>query len=181
MKITFVRHTAVDVEPGVCYGRTDVPVKESFPQEAAIVRKILEKTVEETGEEFDAVYRSPLSRCRKLADACGYPNAIPDERLYEMDFGEWEMQKYDEITDPRLQQWFEDWMNVSAPGGESFADQNRRVASFIDDMKKSGFKNVLAFTHAGVMMNAMLLYNLATTENMFSLQPVYGSLLTIEV
>ena len=31
----------------------------------------------------------------------------------EMNFGEWEMMRYDKITDPRLQEWYADFMNVT--------------------------------------------------------------------
>lgn len=180
MQITFVRHTAVDVEPGICYGRTDVDVKSSFAEEAAIVKTNIEAFTAEAGQDFDAVYRSPLTRCRLLADYCGYPDAIPDERLLEMNFGEWEMKRYDDIKDPRLQQWFDDWINVSAPGGESFSDQMHRVSSFIDEMKQSGKRNILAFCHAGIIMNAMLLAGKAEIHTVFSRQPAYGSLTTLE-
>ena len=181
MKITFVRHTAVDVEPGICYGRTDVPLKQTFPEEAAKAREAILTAMESNGEPFDAVFRSPLSRCRLLADACGYEDAIPDERLLEMNFGEWEMKRYDDIKDTRLQEWFDDWLHVSPPGGESFLDQNMRVRSFLDDMKKSGKENILVFTHAGIMMNVMLILGMASKERLFDSQPPYGGLLTVEV
>ena len=38
MRVTLVRHTSVDVPQGTCYGHTDVPVKTSFPEEAALVK-----------------------------------------------------------------------------------------------------------------------------------------------
>ena len=171
MKITFIRHTAVDVEPGVCYGRTDVPLKPTFPEEAAKVRETIRKTIISNGKPFDAVYRSPLSRCRLLAEACGYDEAIPDDRLLEMNFGEWEMQRYDDIKDPRLQEWFDDWLNVTPTGG----------ASFLDDMKNSGKGDVLVFTHAGVMMNVMLILGIIPLEKLFGSQPPYGGMITVEV
>ncbi len=180
-RITFVRHTAVDVEPGICYGRSDVPVRSSFPEEASRVRKNIEGTIMENGIVFDAVYRSPLSRCRLLAEACCYPEAIPDDRLLEMNFGEWEMQRYDDIKDPRLQEWFDDWLNVTPPGGESFHDQHLRVASFIKEMKESGKENILVFTHAGIMMNALLYLNIVPLERLFSSQPSYGDLLELTI
>lgn len=181
MKITFIRHTAVDVEPGVCYGRTDVPLKPTFPEEAAKVRETIRKVIISNGKPFDAVYRSPLGRCRLLAEACGYEEAIADDRLLEMNFGEWEMQRYDDIKDPILQEWFDDWLNVTPTGGESFLDQNRRVASFLDDMKNSGKGDVLVFTHAGVMMNALLYLNIVPLERLFSSQPSYGDLLELTI
>ena len=59
MRVTLVRHTTVDVPRMICYGQTDVPLKESFEEEAKVVRgKINPKT-------YDHVYCSPLSRCHQ--------------------------------------------------------------------------------------------------------------------
>ncbi len=33
MEVILIRHTSVDVPPGVCYGQTDVPLKPTFEQE----------------------------------------------------------------------------------------------------------------------------------------------------
>ena len=181
MKITFVRHTSVDIEPGTCYGRTDVALKNTFPSEAEKVKQKLRDKISLIGEDFDAVYCSPLSRCKLLADTCGYSCAIPDSRLLEMNFGDWELKKFDDIKDPKLQEWFDDWFNVSPPGGESFLDQNRRVKSFLDDLMISKNKNILIFTHAGVIMNAMLILNLADIKSLFSHQPPYGGFLEVEI
>ena len=35
MKVYLIRHTAVDVPSGTCYGQTDVPLKSTFEAEAA--------------------------------------------------------------------------------------------------------------------------------------------------
>ena len=35
MEVILIRHTSVDVPPGVCYGQTDVPLKPTFEQVAA--------------------------------------------------------------------------------------------------------------------------------------------------
>ncbi len=181
MRITFVRHTSVDVMPGICYGRSDVPVRSSFPEEAENVRISLEKEILENGKVFDAVFRSPLGRCGLLAEYCGYPDAIKDTRLLEMNFGKWEMQRYDDIKDPRLQEWYDDWLNVTPPGGESFLDQNKRAGAFLDEIKKSGKRNVLVFTHAGIMMNVMLILGITPLEKLFDSQPPYGGILSVEI
>lgn len=174
MEIVFVRHTAVDVAPGICYGQTDVGLKDSFPEEAETVKKKINGN-------FDAVFRSPLSRCKRLAEACGYADATPDYRLIEMDFGEWEMKKYDDIDDPRLKEWFENWQTIKATGGESFADQTKRVAEWIEEMKKTGARRILAFTHAGVIMNALLITGRVPVDKLFSSQPPYGGIVTLSV
>ena len=92
MKVTFIRHTKVGIPRGICYGWTDVPVADTFEQEAA-------ETLRNLGEnKFDKVYTSPLTRAVKLAEYCGHGDAQRDERLKEMNMGDWEMQKFDEIT-----------------------------------------------------------------------------------
>ena len=58
MEVILVRHTKVNVVPGMCYGNTDVDVASSFEEEAERVRQALLK------HEFDAIYSSPLQRCR---------------------------------------------------------------------------------------------------------------------
>lgn len=174
MKITLIRHTSVDVPPGTCYGQTDVPLKPTFPEEAAAVRERL------AGKEFEAVFTSPLSRCTRLATACGFPNATLDDRLKELNFGEWEMKKYDDITDPRLQEWFEDYINVAPTGGESFREQGVRLKEFIQDVKRKGYKSIGVFSHGGILLQAMLMTGVITPEEVFKLQPPYGGIIELE-
>ncbi|MCM1138140.1 MAG: alpha-ribazole phosphatase [Duncaniella sp.] len=174
MRITFIRHTSVDVPPGTCYGQTDVPLKPTFREEASAVKGQLK------GKEFDAVFTSPLSRCTRLADACGYTNAIRDYRLKELNFGEWEMKTYDEIDDPRLQEWFEDYFNVAPTGGESFKDQRDRLQEFIKEVKGSGYDSVAVFAHGGILLQAMLMAGVITPEETFKRQPPYGGVIELE-
>lgn len=175
MKIWMVRHTSVDVPAGTCYGQTDVPLKDSFPEEAAQCKANLPDI------QFDAVYTSPLTRCTRLATACGYPNARYDNRLKEMYFGEWEMQRFDEITGPEALEWYNDYLRHPAKGGESFMDLHNRVASFLDEIKNSQEQNVLVFAHGGVLMTALLYAGKATPETIFSMQPPYGGMICLEL
>lgn len=52
MEVIFIRHTSVDVPPGVCYGQTDVPLRNSFEQEAAVTSGNL-KSYRPKGRDFD--------------------------------------------------------------------------------------------------------------------------------
>ena len=92
MKITLIRHTRVAVETGICYGWSDVGVAPSFETEASRVKENI------SNEQFDIVYSSPLSRCRKLAAFCGFHEPILDDRLKELNFGEWEMKSWNELS-----------------------------------------------------------------------------------
>ena len=70
MEVILVRHTSVDVPKGTCYGWTDVPVRDTFEQEAQATKHALEQFLP-----LDKVYSSPLTRARKLAAYRGYPDA----------------------------------------------------------------------------------------------------------
>ena len=96
MEVILIRHTSVDVPPGMCYGQTDVPLKPTFETEAAVTAENLK-----TYLPFDHVYTSPLTRCVRLATYCGYPDAERDKRIMEINFGDWEMKPFEQNEDPR--------------------------------------------------------------------------------
>ncbi len=173
MEITLIRHTRVAVEGGTCYGWSDVPVADTFEQEAEVVRQHLNGIV------FDAAYTSPLSRARKLAAFCGFPDAIPDPRLREMNMGDWEMCRYDEIADPALQRWYDDYLHLPATGGESFPILCDRVGEFLDELSTTPHQRVAVFSHAGVLVAAGIWAGLWTPEEAFSHQVDYGGIMRI--
>lgn len=175
MKLTVVRHTAVEVPKGVCYGQTDVPLAGTFREEAEAVAGQL------AGTNHEAVFTSPLSRCVRLAEFCGYPQATRDARLMELNFGEWEMKRWDDITDPRLDLWFEDWLNVAATGGESYVDQRCRVMDFINEQRTNGIDDALIFTHGGVITHLLVAAGIITADKAFSEVPPYGSVVRIKL
>ncbi len=177
MIVHLVRHTSVDVPKGVCYGQTDVPLKESFPSEAQAVKSKLESL----DTKWDGIYCSPLSRCVKLAHFCGYKDALPDNRVKELNFGEWEMQPFDKIEDPRIKEWYDDYLRVRATAGESFEDQFNRVKDFLYEKKKEGKENILVFAHGGVLVCAKILCGMLKPQEAFSGLDDYGSVITIEI
>ncbi len=174
MDIYLVRHTSVDVPFGYTYGYTDVGLKETFEQEALLVKRAL------SGLSFDKVWSSPLSRCLKLATYCGYPDAIADDRIKELNFGEWEMKSWEELNnDPRSKEWFENWMEMPTPGGESFKDQYNRVACFLDEIRNGEFEKVCIFAHGGVLTNARIYAGQCPPEKAFEKLPSYGEVIRL--
>ena len=173
MRVTFIRHTSVAVPKGTCYGWSDVPLASTFAEEAAATKEKL------SGMLFDHAYSSPLSRALRLAEYCGFADATIDDRLREMNMGEWEMQRYDDIVDEGLQRWFDDYLHLPATGGESFPMLRQRVGSFLDDLSTLPFHHVAVFTHGGVIVAAGLYAGLFTEEEAFSHQPPYGGMMEI--
>ena len=175
MIIYLIRHTSVAVEPGICYGQSDVSLKSSFQEEAAITSSLLKDI------KFDKVYTSPLSRCLKLATYCGYPDAERDNRLMEINFGDWEMQPFASITDKKIEEWYKDYLNVRATNGESFMDQYARVANFMNDLKKNEYDTVAIFAHGGTIINARIYSGDIKIEDSFNSLTPYGGIEKIEL
>ena len=174
MKITLIRHTRVAVETGICYGWSDVDVAPSFETEASRVKENI------SNERFDIVYSSPLSRCRKLAAFCGFHEPILDDRLKELNFGEWEMKSWNELSsDPRSEAWFKDWVNNPTPNGESLQDQYDRVSDFLNELRKSGLQKVCLFAHGGVLTCARVYAGEYPLQDAFKNVPSYGAIVKL--
>ena len=176
MEVILIRHTSVDVPAGTCYGQTDVPLAPTFEAEAAVTKAALEAC-----GPVDAVWTSPLSRCTRLADYCGYPDARRDERLLEMNFGEWERQRYEEIRDPYIEKWYADYLHTPVPGGESFEMQFIRVSAFLDELRRQPYNRVAVFAHGGVLVCAGVYAGLAKPEDAFGSLTPYGGLRKITI
>ena len=84
MDIYLIRHTKTDTKKGLCYGQSDVPLADSFYDEAL---QLQQKLPELNGD--CKVFSSPLSRCLRLANRFS-DTVTTDERLLEMNFGNWE-------------------------------------------------------------------------------------------
>lgn len=175
MEIWFIRHTSVDVPRGTCYGRTDVPLRDTFEEEAAAVLKNIGET------SFEAVYSSPLTRARRLASYCGYPEPIVEPRVLEVNYGEWEMANFLENPTPGMLAWYEDWKNVRPPGGETFREAFLRVSGFIEELKVSGMERAAVFCHGGVLICAAIFSGSIPFEDALPGAFEYGEILKIEV
>lgn len=110
------------------------------------------------------VATSPLRRCAELAQRLALVlgrTYDSDTRLQEIDFGEWEGQRWDAIDRDALDAWSADLRHARAHGGESVAQFEARVDAWLDGCRESAAAgaSVLAVTHAGVirMIAALLL------------------------
>ncbi|WP_010102193.1 histidine phosphatase family protein, partial [Burkholderia oklahomensis] len=86
---------------------------------------------------------------RVLADDARAPVEI-DPRLSEIDFGAWEMKRWDEIGRDALDRWSADLMHAREHGGESAAQFVARVRPALAAFAASERASWVV-THAGVM------------------------------
>ena len=146
MDIYLIRHTKTDTVNGLCYGQCNVQLADTFVAEAKAIKEKLPELTENC-----LIYSSPLSRCLDLAETFQKPLMI-DERLLEIDFGDWEGSRFDAIDQQILQYWAENFVTHAPPNGESFNDLCRRVGHFWEELIATATaEQVLIITHAGVI------------------------------
>jgi len=144
MEIYVIRHTAVAVGKDICYGQTNVPLADTFIQDVKQLKKQLPT-------DFDTVFCSPLQRCKDLATELKYENTLFDNSILEMNFGDWENKKWNDIDQDKLNHWMADFVNVKTPNGENLLELFERVKLFFSNLRKQSFERVLIVTHAGVI------------------------------
>lgn len=176
IQLILIRHTSLDISPGICYGQSNIDVGSTFVEEAMLVKKQLEQY------KVDKAYTSPLQRCTKLADFCGYPNAIQENSLLELNFGDWEGQKWDDINDPNLALWYENWIDIPTTNGESFMMQYQRYTDFMEKLKfHNNNKTISLFTHSGILHCAKIYQGIDNFDNTFNHKFNYGEVLSFEI
>jgi alpha-ribazole phosphatase len=146
LKLTLIRHTSLQIQSGICYGQSDIDVAVNFADEVASTQVKLAEM------RFDAVYTSPLQRCVKLADALSLGNVVEDYRLKELNFGDWEMQAWDDIPRDIFDDWAHDYANKAPPNGETFSQLQQRGIHFLEEvLQKHAGENVAVVTHGGLI------------------------------
>lgn len=86
------------------------------------------------------------------------------------------MQRWEEIKDPLITEWFNDWINTPTRNGESFRDQYNRISEFLEEKKSAGLDNIAIFCHGGVIRCALIHAGLLKMEDAFTAEVDYGSI-----
>jgi alpha-ribazole phosphatase len=139
-----IRHTRVVVPAGVCYGRSDVPLADTFSEEARAVCARLSWVPTEA-------WTSPAQRCRALAGLLGTTCVRIEPRLQELDFGAWEGRRWEDFHDAESEAWANDPWNVRPPGGETAAELWARVGELRAELLARDSERIALVTHAGVV------------------------------
>jgi broad specificity phosphatase PhoE len=170
MSILLIRHEEPELR-GRFIGRSDPPLT-AAGREAALTKLV--------GVEVAAIYVSPLRRARETAAAiaCGVePIVLPE--LAEISFGEWEGLTWQEIQE----RWpgvacrkIEDWMGVTAPGGECWTDFCARLDRALDRVL-AGPRPAAIVAH--MVVNAALAARLLGSDPKHFRQQ-YGEILTCD-
>ncbi len=171
MQVFLIRHPSPLIEPGICYGRLDVDCK--APQTCAgLLKPQLPDGI--------PVFSSPLRRARRLAEMLA-PSVIFDDRLREIDLGDWEGRRWEDIDHRQLDSWAADITNFTPPGGESVAALCTRVLDFASALELRNVQNAAIVSHAGVMRVLQGHWQRLPAESWMKLEFGFGELLRLEV
>lgn len=172
MIIHIIRHTRPNIEPGICYGQTDIGLAETFETESdCVVEKLLAC--------YDAVYTSPLQRCYRLSKKLKSKVLKSDSRLMEYNFGEWELMPWNEFKSDAAQSWMNNYTEQAAPNGDSLVDMKARVTEFWSELLKKNHNTAAIVTHSGVqrLIHASILET--PMKHLFRLQLDFGAVLEV--
>jgi broad specificity phosphatase PhoE len=148
--IAFVRHGETPPNrDGLVLGRADPGLTEEGRRQAQRLAEVF------GNEAVSAVLTSPLARARETAEtiaaACGL-RADSDERLVEIDWGEWEGRSVAGLASAEVERWRAE--SGTAPEGESLRSVCQRMASFCTEaLERDGM--VVAVSHVSPIKAAV--------------------------
>ncbi|WP_072571666.1 histidine phosphatase family protein [Granulibacter bethesdensis] len=177
MQLALIRHTRPAIAGGLCYGRLDVPLADDR-EEAA--RAILAQLTE---MQDAIIISSPALRCQWLANwLAGQMHSPPimiDPRLQELDFGDWEGSRWDDIDRTALDRWAASPDDFTPPNGESMRALRHRIdqiwAEWMCDRH-----NRIVVTHGGPL-RILCAHAAARAVDLTVFSPSFGSVMRADI
>jgi len=169
MEVYVVRHTRVAVDKGLCYGQLEVPLAATFDEEFTALKSQLPPQI-------DAVFSSSSQRCLQLA-AQFSDNVQIENALLEMNFGDWEGQRWNELDPDALNDWMNDFVHVNAPNGENLVSLSARVSAFLASLRQQNHAQCLIVTHAGAIRCIWAYLLEIPLKNCFKIAVDFGEIL----
>lgn len=149
MRLWLIRHAAVQLESGICYGASDVSA------DAELTRAAAESAARRLPPQLP-MWVSGLKRAQQLAQTLQHLRAdlqplTVEPKLNEMNFGQWELQPWDAIPRSAFDAWLQDFAHHRFGGVESTQQVIERVADVLHEIRQTGVTEGVWVTHAGVI------------------------------
>lgn len=140
LRLHLVRHGhTIWHDSGGVAGRTDIDLSQAGRQ--AVMALASSWPAQRV---HDCWHSSPLKRTRETTDILreymatdGDSDVRIDERLVELDFGDWEGMTWQSVHENHAQEmdaWGRDWEHRSPPNGETFAHQAARCDDWLQEL-----------------------------------------------
>lgn len=168
-----VRHTKPDIGPGICYGQTDLELSANFEKNFSFIKAALPKAAM-------PVFTSPLKRCLTLAEYLNHSVSI-DPRLKELNFGKWELKKWDNIPKEEINPWYGDYIHVCPPQGESFIQLYDRVKDFYENILAKQNSSCVIVAHGGPIRILKGISQNKSLNDILKIQIPFGEVLRLDM
>lgn len=153
LTLTLIRHgMTTGNQEGRYIGRSDPALAQQG------IKQLEEYKAQGRYPQADALYTSPLRRCRETARII-YPMLVPVtlSSLTELDFGAFEGKNYEQLKDePAYRRWIDSTGMVAPPGGESSEELGLRLENalrqIMQDAERSHSRHPAVITHGGCIM-----------------------------
>ncbi|MCR4868736.1 MAG: histidine phosphatase family protein [Lachnospiraceae bacterium] len=149
MKIWIIRHGQTKLNAQhLMQGCYDEPLNEVGIQQAKETRKRIGDI------HFDAVYSSPLQRAKATACIVGditEDKLIVDERIKEVNFGDYELCPYDKMGLKMSLYWALPEIFPAPRTVETVKEMVARTSDFLKELEQKDYENVLVACHGGIM------------------------------
>ncbi|MCX7946564.1 MAG: alpha-ribazole phosphatase family protein [Hydrogenophilus sp.] len=141
MELHLIRHPKTAAPDGICLGRRDWPLAEKPDSVAAQLQPHLPPHY--------YIYSSPSERCAALARLLGSPSF--DDRLLEIDFGDWEGLPFADLPPDEIERWANHPFGFQPPNGESAAEMALRVLEWWQETRERRLDApaIVVVAHAG--------------------------------
>ena len=178
--VILIRHgQAEGQDTGKVLGSTDMGLNETGFEQAKKLSSVLE------GGHYARIIHSPMLRVVETMNTA-LPNVsgqIADNRLREINFGDWEGLTFDEIRAidaACADQWLDNDSDFQFPNGEKIADFFARVEDFAATLRKMDGP-VLIFAHGGVICHMISHFINLNYQNAFSLAIDHTSISRVKI
>jgi alpha-ribazole phosphatase len=177
MTIYLIRHTETNVSKSMIYGASDVGLSNNFGTELLNIKDKLALI----NLPNIVLISSPLSRCTQLATALSTHFSTTfetDNRLKEMNFGDWEGKKWADIEPETLNKWMMNYVEIAPPNGETYQQLADRCADFLTEKTKNLDPSVSLFivAHGGTIRALMHAAMGVALEKTFDFNVDFGSI-----
>ncbi len=161
VKITyFVHGTTTDNENGISSGWHEAELSD------AGIKQSIDLKEQTKDKKFDVIFCSDLKRSVQSAELTwkGIYKIIPDSRLRECNYGDFNAKPSD-IVGPMQ----EKMINEKFPNGESYEDVKKRIADFLEFLKKNyDGKSIAIVAHKAPQLALDVLLKAKTWEQAFN-------------
>ncbi len=137
-----------------------MPLSRTGRQQAEIMAKYVTENYR-----IDGIYASTLQRALNTARAIAdriHKEVVPDDRLREINVGDWDGRRYEELKEKEPEQfglWQNDMSKVCIPNGESiFEVQKRGFAAIKEICENNDNKTVVIVSHRVMLRTIQCLW-----------------------